>query len=228
MLLDYIVHGIGEDALSLFRADRCRCNQHFIVLIGIFCQGMLEVKVPACLIKSIFCSPHLRLRFRFFHDCGLHRKLMARDAFEHSVPNYLLVVRGVKKVFERGTIPYELSPQCEQVNTHVAAIHRNGANDEISAYVSALRENEIAGFICKDIAPSHTLMLGRALINSDCSAIAGCRKRPVRVAPDAQAIFPFGLRRVHWSKEASSLGFALPYWSTPGINIGTMVEAIIG
>jgi hypothetical protein len=177
MLLDYIVHGIGKDALSLFRADRCRCNQHFIVLIGIFCQGMLEVKVPAGLIKSIFCSPHLRLRFRFFHDCGLHRKLMARDAFEHSVPNYLLVVRGVKKAFERGTIPYELSPQCEQVNTHVAAIHRNGANDEISAYVLALRENEIAGFIRKDIAPSHTLMLGRALINSDCSANAGCRKR---------------------------------------------------
>src|SRR5262249_39351153 len=41
------------------------------------------------------------------------------------------------------------------------------------------------------------------------------------------------LRRVHWSKEASSLGFAVPCWSHVGINriyhwiIETMVEAII-
>ena len=31
--------------------------------------------------------------------------------------------------------------------------------------------------------------LGRALINRDCSAIAGCRKRRVRIAPETQAIF---------------------------------------
>ena len=31
--------------------------------------------------------------------------------------------------------------------------------------------------------------LGRVLINRDCSAIAGCRKRRVRIALDAQAIF---------------------------------------
>ena len=43
-----------------------------------------------------------------------------------------------------------------------------------------------------------------------------------------------GLRRVHWSKEASSLGFAFPYWITQAIIIichwiiDTMVEAIIG
>src|SRR5262249_10197416 len=42
-----------------------------------------------------------------------------------------------------------------------------------------------------------------------------------------------GLRRVHWSKEASSLAFALPYWSIPiKLNwkhwvIHTMVETII-
>ena len=33
------------------------------------------------------------------------------------------------------------------------------------------------------------LELGRVLINRDCSAIAGCRKRRVRIAPDAQATF---------------------------------------
>jgi hypothetical protein len=31
--------------------------------------------------------------------------------------------------------------------------------------------------------------LGRVLINRDCSAIAGCRKRRVRIAPEAQAVF---------------------------------------
>ena len=41
------------------------------------------------------------------------------------------------------------------------------------------------------------------------------------------------LRRVHWSKEASSLGCVPPYWSTPAIKlishliIGTVVEAIV-
>jgi hypothetical protein len=41
------------------------------------------------------------------------------------------------------------------------------------------------------------------------------------------------LRRVHWSKEASSLGFALEFWPSPRVNrvcywiIDTMVEAII-
>src|SRR5262245_66641346 len=41
------------------------------------------------------------------------------------------------------------------------------------------------------------------------------------------------LRRVHWSKEASSLGCVTPYWSTPAIKlichwiIGTTVEAIV-
>jgi len=36
--------------------------------------------------------------------------------------------------------------------------------------------------------------LGRVLINRDCSAIARCRKRRVRIAPEAQAIF---FRRRH-------------------------------
>ena len=36
--------------------------------------------------------------------------------------------------------------------------------------------------------------LGRVLINRDCSAIAGCRKRRVRIALDVQAIF---FRRRH-------------------------------
>jgi len=33
------------------------------------------------------------------------------------------------------------------------------------------------------------LQKGRVLINRDCSAIAGCRKRRVRIPPDVQAIF---------------------------------------
>ena len=46
-------------------------------------------------------------------------------------------------------------------------------------------------------------------------------------------LFLFKLRRVHWSKEASSLRFAFVYWSTPRKKLscywimGTMVEAII-
>jgi hypothetical protein len=53
--------------------------------------------------------------------------------------------------------------------------------------------------------------------------------RLLGIYPPAQR----ALRRVHWSKEASSLGFAVPYGSHVGINriyhwiIETMVEAII-
>ena len=38
-------------------------------------------------------------------------------------------------------------------------------------------------------APGRFGVLGRVLINRDCSAIAGCRKRRVQIALDAQAIF---------------------------------------
>jgi hypothetical protein len=41
---------------------------------------------------------------------------------------------------------------------------------------------------------SRIQFLGRVLINRDCSAIAGCRKRCVRIVSDAQAIF---FRRRH-------------------------------
>jgi hypothetical protein len=32
-------------------------------------------------------------------------------------------------------------------------------------------------------------------------------------------LFPFGLHRVHWSKEASSLRFAFPYWFRATVGI---------
>jgi hypothetical protein len=38
------------------------------------------------------------------------------------------------------------------------------------------------------VSPQPMEVLGRVLINRDCSAIAGRRKRRVRIAPDAQAI----------------------------------------
>ena len=43
-------------------------------------------------------------------------------------------------------------------------------------------------------SPRRHRVLGREPINRDCSAIAGCRKRRVQTAPDAQAIF---FRRRH-------------------------------
>jgi hypothetical protein len=46
----------------------------------------------------------------------------------------------------------------------------------------------------RKLAPRPPQPKGRVLINRDCSAIAGCRKRRVRIAPEAQAIF---FRRRH-------------------------------
>src|SRR5262249_33727686 len=43
----------------------------------------------------------------------------------------------------------------KQIGSHIAAIHGDGANDEISAYVLALRENKVAGFVRKNVAPRH-------------------------------------------------------------------------
>jgi hypothetical protein len=40
-----------------------------------------------------------------------------------------------------------------------------------------------------DRLPDLAADLGRVLINRDCSAIAGCRKHSVRIAPEVQAIF---------------------------------------
>src|ERR1700745_3148612 len=56
-----------------------------------------------------------------------------------------------------------------------------------------------------------------------------CRRKHKQVAA-ASTLFPFGLRRVHWRKEASSLGCVTPHWTTPAINpicqwiMGTTVE----
>src|SRR5262244_2611096 len=45
------------------------------------------------------------------------------------------------------------------------------------------------GFATKSsVNKSAKVVLGRVLINRDCSAIAGCRKRRVKVASEAQAI----------------------------------------
>src|SRR5215467_12456427 len=61
-----------------------------------------------------------------------------------------------------------------------------------------------------------------------------CTKAPMlRIPDELSGWHGHRLRRVHWSKEASRLGFVFPCWSTPGIKlicywiIGTMVETII-
>ena len=59
--------------------------------------------------------------------------------------------------------------------------------------------------------------LGRVLINRDCSAIAGCRKRRVRIALDAQAIF---FRRRH-QPSRPPLAKIKPGSPVPTLGMGT-------
>jgi hypothetical protein len=61
--------------------------------------------------------------------------------------------------------------------------------------------------------------------------LCGAKRRSVSV--DFMSTRPLGLRRLHWSKKASSLRFAFVDWSAPRKKLGcywimgTMVEAII-
>src|SRR2546430_1503157 len=62
--------------------------------------------------------------------------------------------------------------------------------------------------------------LGRVLINRDCSAIAGCRKRRVRDAPDVQAAF---CRRRH-QPSRPPLARIRPGSPAPAIGPGTVTS----
>src|SRR5262249_5777826 len=72
-------------------------------------------------------------------------------------------------------------------------------------------------------------------VNEHDAAIAGWRKRSVglrlTVRRSSAAVNPLGLRRAHWSKEASRYRCVTPYWFTRKLIcywiISTMVEAII-
>src|SRR5262245_40878143 len=111
---------------------------------------------------------------------------------------------------------------CATSNARFEPENYTGSHDGFNSVRAAANARQKASFLSREVPDTpmpHRHKLGRVLINRDCSAIAGCPKRRVRVAPrgETQAIF---FRRRHQARRPPPANIR-PGRSAPTMGPGT-------